>query len=128
MALIDIPTNQLASALSDGEEASSAELLALVQSKDVSIRESLAAREDAPMGAFIHLAQDKKSSVRVALASNPSIADKTSVISILSADKDQDVLIALVNNMAIPALRVRILLDSNKKKVRQAVEARLLER
>lgn len=128
MALIDIPTDQLADALRDGEEASASELLALAGSKDVKVRESLASRFDAPMSVMIHLAQDPKPQVRAALAANPAIASMGSVVSILTSDKDADVLVALVNNEEIAPLRVRILLDHGKKRVRQAVEARLLER
>lgn len=128
MALTAIPAGQLAAALREGEDASAAELLALASSRDVKIRESLAARSDAPLTAMLTLAQDPKSSVREALASNPAVAEASSVVSILSADKDQDVVVALVKNEAIPPLRVRILLDHSKKKVREAVEARLAGR
>lgn len=128
MALTDIPTGQLAVALREGEEASAAELLALVSSRDVKIRESLAAREDAPLTALLHLAQDGRASVREALAGNAIIAEANSVIALLAQDRDLDVVLALVNNMAIEPLRLRILLDHGKKKVREAVEKRLAAR
>ena len=128
MALTDIPTGELASALREGEEASAAELLALVSSRDVKIRESLAAREDAPLTALLHLAQDGRASVREALAANAIIAEANSVITLLSQDRDIDVVLALVNNMAIEPLRLRIMLDHGKKKVREAVELRLAAR
>lgn len=128
MALTDIPTGQLAVALREGEEASAAELLALVSSRDVKIRESLAAREDAPLTALLHLAQDGRASVREALAGNAIIAEANSVITLLAQDRDIDVVLALVNNMAIEPLRLRILLDHGKKKVREAVELRLAAR
>ena len=128
MALTDIPTGQLAVALREGEEASAAELLALVSSRDVKIRESLAAREDAPLTALLHLAQDGRASVREALAANAIIAEANSVITLLSQDRDIDVVLALVNNMAIEPLRLRIMLDHGKKKVREAVELRLAAR
>lgn len=128
MALTAIPAGQLAAALREGEDASAAELLALASSRDVKIRESLAARPDAPLTVILHLAQDAKSSVRIALAANPIVAEASSAVTILSADKDQDVVVALVNNQAIAPLRVRILLDHPKRKVREAVEARLAGR
>ena len=128
MALTDIPTGQLALALREGEEASAAELLALVSSRDVKIRESLAAREDAPLTALLHLAQDGRAAVREALAGNAIIAEANSVIALLAQDRDLDVVLALVNNMAIEPLRLRILLDHGKKKVREAVEKRLAAR
>ena len=128
MALTDIPTGQLAVALREGEEASAAELLALVSSRDVKIRESLAAREDAPLTALLHLAQDGRASVREALAGNAIIAEANSVITLLAQDRDIDVVLALVNNKAIEPLRLRILLDHGKKKVREAVEQRLAAR
>lgn len=128
MALTDIPTRQLPDALREGEEASASELLALAGSSDARIRAGVAARPDAPMSVLIHLAQDPKSSVREALAGNPAVASMGSVLGILTADPSADVLVALVENPAIPPLRVRILLDHGKRRVRQAVEARLLER
>lgn len=128
MALTAIPAGQLAAALREGEDASAAELLALASSRDVKIRESLAARPDAPLTVILHLAQDAKSSVRIALAANPVVAEASSAVTILSADKDQDVVVALVNNQAIAPLRLRILLDHPKRKVRDAVEARLAGR
>ncbi len=128
MALTAIPAGQLAAALREGEDASAAELLALASSRDVKIRESLAARPDAPLTVILHLAQDAKSSVRIALAANPVVAEASSAVTILSADKDQDVVVALVKNQAITPLRLRILLDHPKRKVREAVEARLAGR
>jgi hypothetical protein len=123
MALIDIPTDKIADALREGEQASAAE----VSSRDVKIRESVAARSDAPLSVLIHLAQDAKTSVRVALASNPVIATMVSVIDLLAADKEQDVLLALVNNPAIPVTRLSPLSAHSKKRVRQAFEARFTE-
>jgi len=127
MALIDIPTDKIADALREGEQASAAEFLGLVSSRDVKIRESVAARSDAPLSVLIHLAQDAKTSVRVALASNPVIATMVSVIDLLAADKEQDVLLALVNNPAIPVTRLSPLSAHSKKRVRQAFEARFTE-
>lgn len=124
MALIDIPTDKIADALREGEQASAAEFLGLVSSRDVKIRESVAARSDAPLSVAIHLAQDAKTSVRVALASNPVIATMVSVIDLLAADKEQDVLLALVNNPAIPVTHLSPLSAHSKKRVRQAFEAR----
>lgn len=124
MALIDIPTDKIADALREGEEASAAEFLGLAASRDVKIRESVAARSDAPMSVLIHLALDSKTSVRVALASNPVIATMVSVIDLLAQDKDMDVLMALLSNNAISSARVAQLREHSKKRVRQAFEAR----
>jgi len=126
MALTAIPNDQLAAALRDGEEASGSELFNLATSKDAKIRESLAARPDAPLSVLILLAQDSKSNVRKALAANPAVGIATSVLSILANDKDGDVVLALVNNVATPAVTLRVLLDNGKKNVRKAAEARLL--
>lgn len=128
MAITAIPAGRIAAALREGEEASAAELLALASSKDVRVRESLAARTDLPLATLLHLAQDVKASVRVALAKNPAIGEIGSVVSILTNDMDQDVLLALVGNPMIAPLRVRILLDHPRRKVRDAVEARLAGR
>ncbi len=125
MALIDIPTDKIADALREGEQASAAEFLNLATSRDVKIRESVAARTDAPMSVLIHLALDAKTSVRVALASNPVIATMVSVIDLLAADKDIDVLVALVSNDAISASRLAHLGEHAKKRVREAFEMRL---
>lgn len=126
MALTAIPTDQLAAALRQGEEASGSELFNLATSKDAKIRESLAARPDAPLSVLILLAQDSKSKVRVALAANPAIGAATSVLSLLSNDKDADVVLALVQNVATPVASLRGLLDHGKKAVRQAAESRLM--
>ncbi len=126
MALTAIPTDQLADALRDGEEASGSELFNLATSKDAQIRESLAARPDAPFSVLILLAQDKKSAVREALAANPAVGIAASVLSILAGDKDTDVVLALVANAATPVDTVRALIDHGKKSVRKAAEARLL--
>ena len=125
MALIDIPTDKIADALRDGERTSAAEFLGLATSRDVKIRESVAARSDAPMSVLIHLAQDSKPSVRMALAANPVIALMHSVIDLLVEDKDPDVLVALVRNDAVPMMRVAGLREHPKKRVRHALEARL---
>lgn len=125
MALTAIPTDQLAAALRDGEEASGSELFHLATSKDGKIRESLAARPDAPLSVLILLAQDSKSNVRKALAANPAVGIAASVLSILSTDKDADVVLALVDNAATPAATLRALLDHGKKNVRKAAESRL---
>lgn len=126
MALTAIPNDQLAAALRDGEDASGAELFQLATSKDAKIRESLAARRDAPLSALIQLAQDHKSRVREALAGNPAIGGAASVLGILAADKDADVVLALVKNDAVPVSTVRSLLTHGKKGVRQAAEARMV--
>ena len=126
MALTAIPTDQLAAALREGEEASGSELFNLATSKDAKIRESLAARPDAPLSVLILLAQDSKSNVRKALAANPAVGIAASVLSILAADKDTDVVLALVENAATPVATVRALLDHGKKNVRKASQARLL--
>lgn len=126
MAITAIPTDQLAAALREGEEASGSELLNLASSKDAKIRESLAARPDAPVSVLILLAQDSKSPVRRAVAANPSVGVAMSVLSILASDKDADVALALVENPATPADTVRQMLDHGKKNVRRAAEARLL--
>ncbi len=126
MALTAIPTDQLAEALRDGEEASGSELFNLATSRDATIRESLAARPDAPFSVLILLAQDKKSAVRQALAGNPAIGIAASVVSILAADRDTDVVLALVENAATPLDTVRTLVDHGKKSVRKAAEERLL--
>ena len=126
MALTAIPTDQLAAALREGEEASGSELFNLATSKDAKIRESLAARPDAPFSVLILLAQDSKSNVRKALAGNPAVGIAVSVLSILSSDKDADVVLALVENAVTPVETVRALLDHGKKTVRKAAESRLL--
>jgi len=125
MALIDIPADKIADALREGEEASAAELLGLATSRDAKIRESVATRSDAPLSVLIHLAQDSKVSVRLALASNPGIATMASVIDLLAADKDHDVVLALVNNTSISVTRLAQLSDHSKKRVRQAFTDRL---
>ncbi len=127
MALTAIPTDQLAAALREGEEASGSELFNLATSRDAKIRESLAARPDAPLSVLILLAQDSKSNVRKALAANPAVGIAASVLSILAADKDTDVVLALVENAATPVATVRALLDHGKKNVRKAAQSRLLD-
>lgn len=126
MALTAIPTDQLAAALREGEAASGSELLSLATSKDVKIRESLAARSDAPFSVLILLAQDSKSEVRRALAANPAVGIAASVLSILMSDRDTDVVVALAENAATPAAILRQLLDHRKKPVREAAESRLI--
>jgi len=126
MAITAIPRDQLAAALREGEEASSAELFNVALSKDAKIRESLAARPDAPLSVLIRLAQDSKSSVRMALAGNPAVGGAFSVLSILAGDKDTDVALALVSNAATPVGTLRTLAEHNKKNVRRAAQARLL--
>jgi len=126
MALTAIPIDQLAAALRDGEDASGSELFNLATSKDANIRESLAARPDAPLSVLILLAQDSKSVVRKALAANPAVGIAASVLSILSTDRDTDVVLALVENAATPVGTLRTLRDHGKKAVRRAAESRLL--
>jgi hypothetical protein len=126
MALTAVPADKLAAALREGEEASGSELFNLASSKDAKIRESLAARSDAPLSVLICLAQDSKSSVRKALAANPAVGVATSVLAILSTDKDADVVLALVENAATPADTLRVLLDHGKKSVRKAAQSRLV--
>ena len=126
MALTAIPADQLATALRDGEEASGSELFNLASSKDSKIRESLAARPDAPLSVLICLAQDSKSNVRKTLAANPAVGLATSVLAILGADKDADVVLALVENAATPVATLQVLLDHGKKSVRKAAESRLV--
>jgi hypothetical protein len=126
MALTAIPADQLAAALREGEEASGSELFNLASSKDAKIRESLAARPDAPLSVLICLAQDSKSNVRKTLAANPAVGVATSVLAILGADKDADVVLALVENAATPAATLRVLLDHGKKSVRKAAQSRLV--
>ena len=117
---------RLAAALREGEEASGSELFNLATSKDAKIRESLAARPDAPLSVMILLAQDSKSNVRRALAANPAIGIATSVLSILAGDKDTDVVLALAENAATPAVTLQVLVGHGKKNVRRSAEARLL--
>lgn len=124
MSLTDIPAGQLATALREGEDASAAELLALVSSKDAKVRLSLAARPDAPLSALIHLAQDSKSGVRKALAANPALARVQTVVTMLCEDKDLDVLIAVAQNPAVPAAWVSALRDHPRRQVRDAAAAR----
>jgi len=126
MALTAIPADQLAAALREGEEASGSELFNLASSKDAKIRESLAARPDAPLSVLICLAQDSKSNVRKTLAANPAVGAATSVLAILGADKDADVVLALVENAATPVATLQVLLDHGKKSVRKAAQSRLV--
>jgi len=125
MALTDIPTDKIADALREGEDASAAEFLALTTTRDVKIRESVAARTDAPLSALVLLAQDTKASVRIAVAGNPVIGIMTSVVSILVSDKDADVLVALAENEAVPVVALEALSVHGKKRVRLAVQERL---
>jgi hypothetical protein len=48
------------------------------------------------------------------------------VLAILGADKDADVVLALVENAATPAATLRVLLDHGKKSVRKAAQSRLV--
>ncbi|MBC7298531.1 MAG: hypothetical protein H5T82_06525, partial [Demequina sp.] len=91
MALIDVPPHRLLAAIQQGEEASALELINLASSRDVSIREGVAARPDAPIGALILLAQDPKAKVRRALAANAAVARAESVQGMLVGDRDSDV-------------------------------------
>ncbi len=125
MALTDVPQERLLAAIQEGEEASALELINLASSRDVSIRESVAARPDAPISALILLAQDSKSKVRRVLAANSAVARAVSVQGMLVADKDSDVALALAFNPATPDATLRLLLDYGKKSVRNAAEERL---
>jgi len=126
MALTAIPIDQLATALRDGEEASGSELLTLSSSKDAKIRESLAARPDAPVSVMILLAQDPKAHVRKALAANPAIGVAASVLALLAADRDTDVVLALAENPVTPPRTLNALVNHGKKNVRRIAEERLL--
>jgi L-aminopeptidase/D-esterase-like protein len=125
MALTDVPPDRLLAAIQEGEAASALELINLASSRDVSIRESVAARPDAPISALIALAQDRKASVRLALAANSAVARAESVQGMLAADKDGDVAIALASNPVTPAATLRRLLDHGKKSVRLVAQERL---
>ena len=126
MTITAIPTRQRAAALREGEEASGSEFIALAASRDARIRESLASRQDAPVSVLIHLALDPKSHVRKALASNPAVGVVTSVVGILAADADPDVVLALVANAATPDATLRDLLHHPRRNVCDAARARLL--
>jgi hypothetical protein len=125
MALTDVPPKRLLAAIQEGEEASALELINLASSRDVSIRESVAARTDAPISAMIVLAQDSKSKVRCALAANPAVARAESVLGMLATDKDSDVGIALAMNAATPVATLRRLVEHGKKSVRNLASERL---
>lgn len=125
MALTDVPADRLLAAIEAGEEASALELITLASSRDVSIRESVAARPDAPLGALILLAQDPKAKVRRALAANAAVARAESVQGMLVADKDRDVALALASNPATPEATLRRLLNYGRKSVRTVAQQRL---
>ncbi|WP_291380497.1 hypothetical protein [Demequina sp.] len=125
MALIDVPPHRLLAAIQQGEEASALELINLASSRDVSIREGVAARPDAPIGALILLAQDPKAKVRRALAANAAVARAESVQGMLVGDRDSDVALALASNPATPDATLRRLLNYGKKSVRTVAQQRL---
>ena len=125
MALTDVPSERLLAAIQDGEEASALELITLASSRDVSIRESVAARPDAPISALILLAQDSKSKVRRVLAANSAVARAESVQGMLVADRDTDVGLALALNPVTSDATLRRLLDHGRKSVRNVAQERL---
>ncbi len=125
MALTDVPADRLLAAIQEGEEASAIELIDLASSRDVAIRESVAARPDAPISALIVLAQDSKSQVRLALAANAAVARAESVQGMLAADKDSGVALALAANSATSAATLGGLLGHRKRNVRNMARERL---
>lgn len=100
--------------------------MAIVQSKDVAARVAAAGRIDAPLGALLAFAQDSKTEVRIAVASNQGIGRTTTVIAHIAADKNVDVVRALIDNPSVSIAVLEGIAVSGPRAVRDLARERAL--
>ncbi len=95
----------------------------LAQSRNRTVRETIASRDDVPLGLQAALAQDDATEVRSAIAANAHTV--RSVLRYLSSDKNQSVLVALLANPSTPFEIVDRLAFHRRAGVRHLAAARL---
>lgn len=95
----------------------------LAQSRNRTVRETIARRSDVPLGVQAALAQDAATEVRSAIAGNAHTV--RSVLDYLSSDKSQAVLTSLLANPSIPFEIVDGLALHRRAEVRRLAAARL---
>ena len=93
------------------------------QSKNPLVREIIASRFDCPFGIMVTLAHDRVVEVKAAVAANPTARE--AIFDHLTADRNEEVLLALVSNPAIPTRVLEELVFHKKTAVRSAAAARL---
>ncbi|WP_062076911.1 hypothetical protein [Demequina globuliformis] len=99
------------------------EMTALSQSRNVVVREAIAARDDLPLGVMVTMAHDRATDVRAALAGNPRVS--ATILEHLAGDRHVPVLEALLANPVTPLALVERLAFHRKDQVRLAAAARL---
>lgn len=95
----------------------------LAQSNNRTVRETVAGRDDVPLGVQAALSQDDAVEVRAAVAAN--VHTMRSVLDCLSADKNKDVLKALLRNPCVSVEIVDRLAFHRRSDVRRLATARL---
>jgi len=95
----------------------------LAQSRNRTVRETIACRDDVPLGLQAALAQDEATEVRSAIAANAHTV--RSVLAYLSSDRNQAVLASLLANPSIPFEIVDGLALHRRAGVRRLAAARL---
>jgi len=95
----------------------------LAQSRNRTVRETIASRSDIPLGIQAGLAQDDATEVRSAVARNAHTA--RSVLDYLCSDKSHAVLASLLANPSVPFEIVEGLVSHRRNVVRRLAAARL---
>ncbi|MFV0287519.1 MAG: hypothetical protein ACK5IM_14210 [Demequina sp.] len=95
----------------------------LATSKNVLVREAIAARHDLPLGLMVTLAHDRSTEVRAAIAANPT--STVPIMEHLVGDKHVPVLEALLRNPSLAPALVERLAFHRRAEVRSAAAARL---
>jgi hypothetical protein len=95
----------------------------LAQSRNRTVRETIANRSDVPLGIQAALAQDDATEVRAAIAGNAHTA--RSVLEYLSSDKNQTVLTSLLANPIIPFEIIERLASHRRAEVRRLAALRV---
>lgn len=98
----------------------------LAQSRNRTVRETIASRSDIPLGIQAALAQDDATEVRSAIARNAHTA--RSVLDYLCSDKSHAVLASLLTNSNVPLEIVEGLVFHRRTGVRRLAAARLIDK
>ena len=104
-------------------ELTKAELLEFGASKNRLVRGVVASRPDCPLGLMVTLAHDFDTDVRIGVAGNASALE--SVLRYLAADKNVDVVLAVIENPRTPRETVEELAVHKHARVREAAVLRL---
>jgi hypothetical protein len=95
----------------------------LAQSRNRTVRETIASRSDVPLGIQAALAQDDATEVRAAVAGNAHTA--RSVLDYLCSDKSHAVLVSMLANANVPLEIVERLTFHRRTEVRSLATGRL---